>query len=61
MSQFWKIRIGTFVWGFSVIYWFTGQIDFTSKVFLVQVLGNSLIMWWFTRPKKEVYPVDASE
>lgn len=52
MSSFWKVRIGTFIWGFLVIYYFTGKLDFTSKVFLVQVIGNSFIMWFFIKDKK---------
>lgn len=51
MSTFWKMRIATFVWGFLCLYWFTGKLDFTSKVFLIQVAGNSLIMYLFTRRK----------
>jgi hypothetical protein len=49
MTIFWKIRIATFAWGALVLYGFTQSVDFTSKVFLAQVLGNTLIMWWFTR------------
>jgi len=49
MSKFWQVRLWTFIWGFSVIYYFTGKIDFTSKVFLVQVIGNSIIMWLILR------------
>lgn len=37
------------LWGFAVLYAFTGRIDLTSKVFLVQIGGNTAIMWWFTR------------
>jgi hypothetical protein len=44
MSKFWQVRILTFLWGFAVIWWFTGKLDFTSKVFLVQALGNTFIM-----------------
>lgn len=49
MSKFWKLRTCTFLWGFFVIYCFTGALDFTSKVFLVQAAGNSLIMWYFLK------------
>jgi uncharacterized membrane protein len=45
MSKFWQVRLATFIWGFAVIYAFTGRIDFTSKVFLTQALGNSIIMY----------------
>ena len=46
-SKFWKVRMATFVWGFLVIYWFTGKLDLTSKAFLIQALGNTLIMYFF--------------
>jgi len=49
MTAFWKLRLATLAWGFAVLYLFTGEIGMTSKVFLVQVLGNSALMWWFTR------------
>jgi uncharacterized membrane protein YeaQ/YmgE (transglycosylase-associated protein family) len=45
ISNFWKIRIGTFVWGFLVSYWYTGQLGFASKMFLTMVAGNTIIMW----------------
>lgn len=51
MSQFWKLRLSTLTWGFVVLYGFTGRMDFTSQVFLVQVLGNTAILWFFTRGK----------
>lgn len=35
----------TFIWGFVVIYLFTGRLDLTSKAFLIQAGGNTLIMW----------------
>jgi hypothetical protein len=53
LTPFWKVRIATFIWGFCCVLWFTGRIDLSSKLFLTQVAGNSLIMWWFLRPKKE--------
>jgi len=49
MTTFWKLRLSTLAWGCLVIYGFTRQIDFTAKVFLVQVIGNTVILWWFTR------------
>jgi len=48
-ATFWKIRISMFIWGFATLYYFTGQIDITSKAFLVQVIGNSFIIWVFTK------------
>ena len=44
MSTFWKVRISTLLWGFCVLYYFTGQIDLTGKIFLVQVIGNTVLM-----------------
>ena len=46
---FWKLRLATLCWGLAVVYAFTRQLDLTSQVLLVQVLGNTVIMWWFTR------------
>ena len=45
MSIWLKTRIAMFIWGFSVIYFFTGNINLTSKTFLVQALGNTLILY----------------
>ena len=47
------VRVLTFIWGFSVIYLFTGKLDFTSKVFLVQVIGNTIIMWAILKQKRK--------
>lgn len=47
MSKFWKTRIATFLWGLAVVYFYTENIDVTSKLFLTQVIGNSFIMWFF--------------
>ena len=44
MSTFWKVRIATLVWGFSVSYVFTGSLGFASAMFGVMVLGNTIIM-----------------
>lgn len=49
MTTFWKIRLSTLIWGFLVLYGFTRRLDLTSLVFLVQVAGNTVLMWWFTR------------
>ncbi len=49
MSQFWKLRLSMLAWGFCVAYYFTGQLDLTSKLFAVQVVGNTALLWWFTR------------
>ena len=50
--NFWRLRVATLIWGFIVVYAFTRRIDLTGKIFLVQVIGNTVIMWWLTRPKK---------
>lgn len=47
MSKFWKTRIATFIWGAAVVYYYTRQLDLTSRLFLTQVAGNTLIMWFF--------------
>lgn len=51
MSKFWKVRIGTFIWGALVVYFFTRQLDLTSRIFLTQVIGNTVIMWYFLQYK----------
>lgn len=53
MNKFLLTRILTLIWGFAVIYYFTGRLDFTSKVFLIQALGNTLIMWLILKEKNE--------
>jgi hypothetical protein len=55
MNNFWKVRIATFIWGFIVLYYFTRKIDLTSKAFLIQVIGNSVIMWFFLRNGNNKY------
>jgi len=50
-KEFIKMRIATFLWGFLVVYFFTGRLDVTSLLFLTQVAGNTIIMWFFTREK----------
>jgi hypothetical protein len=49
LTQFWKLRLSTLAWGFVVLYAFTRRLDVTSQAFLVQVVGNTVIMRWFTR------------
>jgi len=49
MKTFWKIRILMSVWGFSCAWFFTGQIDLTSKIFIAQLIGNSFILWIFLK------------
>ena len=52
LSQFAKVRISTFIWGFLVVYAFTQRFDLTSALFLTQVAGNTLIMWYFLKKIK---------
>jgi len=52
LNQFVKVRIATFVWGFAVVYGFTRRIDLTSMLFLTQVIGNTIIMWYFLKHKQ---------
>lgn len=47
MNKFWKIRIGMFIWGFAVTYFFTHKLDLSSKIFLFQAAGNTIILWVF--------------
>lgn len=35
------------LWGFLVAWFFTDKIDLTSKIFISQLAGNSLILWVF--------------
>lgn len=46
MSAFWKVRLLTFLWGAIVVWFFTREINLTGKIFLTQVIGNSLIMYF---------------
>lgn len=41
---FWTTRIAMLLWGFGVVYFFTGKVDIASKAFIVQALGNTIIM-----------------
>lgn len=45
MSIWLRTRITMFIWGFSVIYFFTGDFDLTSRTFIVQAIGNTLILY----------------
>ena len=44
MNTFWKVRIATLIWGFTVSYMFTGDLGFASTMFAVMVIGNTIIM-----------------
>lgn len=49
MSQFWKVRIATLIWGFGVTYSFTGSLSFTGKIYLIILLGNTTMWYLFFR------------
>jgi len=44
MSTFWKVRLATMIWGFAISWLFTGQIGLASSMFLVMIIGNTVIM-----------------
>ena len=46
---FWKVRLATLLWGFAVVYIFTGRLGLTSRIFMVQAAGNTAIMWALLR------------
>jgi uncharacterized membrane protein len=48
--SFWPTRILMLIWGFGVVYAFTGRLDLTSKVFIIQALGNTIIMALMKKP-----------
>jgi uncharacterized membrane protein len=52
MSKFWQVRISTFIWGLLVVYFFTRKIDVATKLFLTQVIGNTIIMYLILGWKK---------
>ena len=47
---FWKMRLGTLVWGFGVSLLFTGSLMTSAAMWTVVVIGNTAIMWWATLP-----------
>lgn len=49
MSRFWKVRLATLIWGFAVVYLYTGKLDMTSELLLMQVAGNTVIMLYFLK------------
>lgn len=46
---FLKVRLLTMIWGFSVVLALTGELNLTSKIFLIQVIGNTIIMKIFIK------------
>lgn len=49
MSRFLKMRLATALWGFAVSFAFTGSLVVAVPLFAAQFLGNSVLMWWFSR------------
>lgn len=49
MSRFWRLRLSTLAWGFAVSWLFTGSLVTAVPMFTVIAVGNSLLMWFFTR------------
>ena len=49
MSRFWKLRVSTLLWGFTVSLVFTGSLVTAVPMFAVIVLGNSVLMYVFSR------------
>ena len=45
IKKFLILRAATFFWGFIVAFLFTGDLIFTSQMWLVIFAGNSVIMW----------------
>ena len=41
------------IWGLSCAWYFTNQIDLSSKIFISQLLGNSLILWLFLNENRD--------
>lgn len=52
MSRFWKVRLALSFWGFLCAFFFTGRFDLTSKIFLAQFTGNTVILWFLLRGEK---------
>lgn len=53
MSTFWKVRVATLLWGFSVSYVFTEDLGFASAMFAVMVIGNTIIMKVLIKEKND--------
>lgn len=54
MSVFVKTRLATLVWGFGIVYYFTGSLNLSSKIFIIQAVGNTIIMWYFIKENKNI-------
>lgn len=52
MNTFWKVRIAILLWGFSVSWFLTGDLGFARTMFLVMVIGNTIIMKVLIKEKK---------
>ncbi|MBU2101492.1 hypothetical protein KKH05_02135 [Patescibacteria group bacterium] len=49
MSPFWKTRIATLIWGFTVSIIFTGKLVVAVPMFAVMVIGNTIWMKMFIK------------
>lgn len=49
MTRFWKLRLSTLAWGFTVSLVFTGSLVTAVPMFVVIVAGNTVLMWAFSR------------
>jgi len=47
MSNFWKTRIFTLIWGFGCSVFFTGHLMVAVPMFVTIVIGNTIIMHTF--------------
>lgn len=49
MSRFVKMRVGALAWGFLVSWAFTGKLVTAIGMFAVLAIGNTLIMWHYSK------------
>ena len=49
VSKFWRLRLSTLAWGFAVSLVFTGSLVTAVPMFTVIVLGNTALMWLWSR------------
>lgn len=49
MSNFLKVRLLTLIWGLLVVWGITKDFNLTSSIFLLQVIGNTIIMRVFIK------------
>jgi len=49
MSTFIKLRLATLMWGFLVSWLFTGKLIVALPMFAVMAIGNSIIMYIYSK------------